>query len=1404
MKYGNTPSLLIQPDVMPEVTKLSWLFEVVFDYGQGYFEAQPPDDQGRVFATASITGPQTWPVRQDPFSRYRSCFEVRTYRLCRRVLMFHHFDTEQGSPLGTPDCLVRATEFTYQETPIASFITTITQSGFVRQDDGIYLQRSLPALELAYSQAQVQNTVQDVDPESLVNLPASVDGLRYQWLDLDGEGLQCVLAEQDDAWYYKRNLSPLSLNRNAEQVDARFEALTEVSRLPALAEARAPRHQFMDLTGDGRLDCVVLDRPGAGFYERTRASWLPFTALPSAPNIDWSDPNLRFIDVDGDGYNDLLITEHEALTYYPSLAALGFGAPQRVPKATDEEQGPAIIFADSTQSIFLADMSGDGLADIVRIRNGEVCYWPNLGYGQFGQKVWMDQAPWFDAPDLFSQQRIRLADVDGSGVTDIIYLAQDDVSIYFNQSGNAWSAAESVMDYPPADNLARIQALDLLGNGTACLVWTSSLPGDTGRSMQYIDLMGGEKPYLLVRSANNLGAETRVSYAPSTAFYLADREAGHPWATRLPFPVQVVERVETDDRVSRNRFVTSYAYHHGYFDGVEREFRGFGMVEQQDTEELGVLSQSGVFPDATNIDAASYVPPVLTKTWFHTGVYPGEGRVSRIFAKEYYGDPGLSEQFPDSQFSEDLTGDEIHEALRSLKGQVLRQEVYALDRTKAACRPYSVSERNYTIHRIQPFGGNRHAVFFTHARESIDLHYERTLYKVNEQMLADPRVTHNMTLAVDDYGNELLSAAIAYGRRHDDPDTLLTPDDQAIQRTLHITYTARAYTNAILEPDAYRAPLPAEVSTYELIKVTPDPARNVPGVTNLFEFNELAGKIAQAADGLHDLPYEDVDATGATQDLPYRRIIEDVRTLYRADDLTGALALGFLQPMALPFAIYKLAFTPGLLALYQRGAENLLPDLTSVLGDKGEYALSDDQKTAGLFPASDLNGNWWIPSGQVFYSSDPTDTPALELAVAQAHFFVPLRYRDPFLNETIVTYDTPYILLPVSVQDTAQNTVTTVNDYRVLQPESLTDPNGNQSTVAFDGLGLVVGTAVMGKAAENLGDTLDVGFVADLTQSEIDQFFADPTGAPAATLPWSATSPAATLLGNATSRIVYDLGRYAHQPDPPAPAYAATITRETHVSKLGQGQTSRLQVSFSYSDGFGREIQRKMLVDPGPLTSGGPVVDPRWVGSGWTIFNNKGKPVRQYEPFFDGTQEFTFGNTVGVSATVFYDPLGRAVARLHPNTVGKRSSLTHGVRTSGMRMTRRRWSPILRPIRTQGRSFSGFPAPTTCSRGIHNRAPMRSIPRSRTLPGRPRSTSTRQRLSSSTRWAGRFSPSPSTAISQASRRSRSTFGRLSSSTSRETSARSPMRSAEPSWRMTTICSGRGSGSRAWTRASAGC
>ena len=386
----------------------------------------------------------------------------------------------------------------------------------------------------------------------------------------------------------------------------------------------------------------------------------------------------------------------------------------------------------------------------------------------------MDNSPWFDAQDQFDQERVRLADIDGSGTTDVIYLHRDGVNIYRNRCGNGWSDVEQLSTFPAVNNVSSVQAVDLLGNGTACLVWTSPLPGDSSRPMRYIDLMGGEKPHLLIKTVNNLGAETLVQYAPSTKFYLQDKLHGKPWATRLPFPVHCVERVETRDLISRNRFVTRYAYHHGYYDGVEREFRGFGMVEQLDTEELGALTESGAFPDAVNIDAASYVPTVLTKTWFHTGAYIEGGKISRHFEDEYYNEgdesediPGLTAQqleamlLPDTELPTtlkrqdgssipwELTAEEIREACRALKGAVLRREIYARDGTDDEDRPYSATEQNYTIELLQPPGEDRHAVFFTHPCESIDFQYERKLVEVAGKKIADPRVTHAMTLEVD-------------------------------------------------------------------------------------------------------------------------------------------------------------------------------------------------------------------------------------------------------------------------------------------------------------------------------------------------------------------------------------------------------------------------------------------------------------------------------------------------------------------------------------------------------------------------------------------------------------------------------------------------------------------------------
>jgi RHS repeat-associated protein len=1235
--YGNTRSHL-DPAFASRATwkaATKWLFEVVFDYGEHDEKDPEPDDRG------------DWIWRNDPFSVYRSGFEVRTQRLCQRVLMFHHFPDE---PIGA-NCLVRSTDFVYRESrgdpadhkrgnPIASFIASISHSGYKRRTSGGYLKRSLPPLIFAYSEAAVRDEVHDVDPGSLENLPTGLDRGAYQWIDLDGEGVPGILTEQAEAWFYKRNLSPLSVTNDAGGVAnaAMFAPLELVAEKPAASPLGASGWQFQDLAGDGRLDLARFEGPVAGFFEKNDSGdWKNFVAFRVLPNIDWSDPQLRFVDLTGDGLADVLITENSAFLWYLSLGEEGFAPSERVLKALDEEEGPRLVFANGEQSIYLADMSGDGLSDLVRIRNGEVCYWPNLGYGRFGPKVAMDNAPWFDPPDEFSQNRVRLADIDGSGVTDIIYLGGDGARLYFNESGNGWTAGRRLQTMPRVDDVAAVHVVDLFANGTACLVWSSPLPDQTRARMRYIDLMGGQKPYLLVATDNGLGAETRIEYAASTKFYLADKAAGRPWVPPLPFPVHVVERVETLDRIGRNRFVSRYAYHQGYFDGEEREFRGFGMVEQFDTEEFATLIQSDTLPDAANLDDTSHVPPMLTKTWFHTGVFFDRERVSTGYAAEYFREPGSTVAeasallLPNTVLPDGFSAEEQREACRALKGSLLRQEVYALDGTPSAAFPVAVSEHNYAVRRLQPRVDDRYAVLLVHPGETIDCHYER-----NPE---DPRVAHALTLEADAFGNVLKSAAVAYGRRH--PDAKLAVSDQVTQGQVLITYTENDFTNAVASPDSDRAPLPCATRTYELTGYV---ATGSAGRFQASDFvRDADGALAQIYDS--ELAYDAALGSGRQ-----RRLIEHRRIRYRADDLSGLLADGSLEALALPGESYSLALTPALLAnVFQRKTpgqpvEILIPNPAAVLPT--DVAAGQVAERGGYVDL-DGDGCWWVPSGRTFYSPDVNDAAATERDYAQQHFFAPLRQRDAFGNTASAINDA-YDLLVLETRDPAGNTTTAgerdgsgalvsrSNDYRVLKPRLVMDANRNRAAAAFDALGMVVGTAVMGKPEETLGDTL-AGFDEDLTEpTSLDQI-ARPLADPHA------------VLQRASSRVIYDPFAYARTraDAQPMPAVVYSLLRETHESDLAPGQQTRVQHAFSYSDGLGREIQKKVLAEPGS-TSVGPA-DPRWAVSGWTIVNNKGQPVRKYEPFFADTHLFEFAPKAGVSPVLFYDPSGRVVAKINPN-----------------------------------------------------------------------------------------------------------------------------------------------------------
>ena len=162
-----------------------------------------------------------------------------------------------------------------------------------------------------------------------------------------------------------------------------------------------------------------------------------------------------------------------------------------------------------------------------------------MGYGRFGAKVAMANAPWFDSPDLFNPAYIYLSDISGTGATDLLYLGRESFHAWLNFSGNAWSAECTIDPFFSTAQPDRISVLDLLGNGTSCIVWSSPLPSNAHAPMKYIDLMGGRKPHVMVFHSNHCGSETRLTYTSSTQFYVKDKKDGHPWITKRLSPYNV-------------------------------------------------------------------------------------------------------------------------------------------------------------------------------------------------------------------------------------------------------------------------------------------------------------------------------------------------------------------------------------------------------------------------------------------------------------------------------------------------------------------------------------------------------------------------------------------------------------------------------------------------------------------------------------------------------------------------------------------------------------------------------------------------------------------------------------------------------------------------------------------------
>lgn len=1129
-------------------------YEVVLDYGEYDLDASQPHAD-------PYTPVRPWTERADPFSSYLSGFEIRTYRLCHGVLLFHRFPSE----LGPMPCLVYATRLGYREEPGGSALTSVTATGYQRQGDGSYLAESMPPLELTYSRfaPPAAPPFRPLEVQGGQQLAGYLSPGGCQPVDLDGEGLPgFLLTSGDMAWYYP------------PEGRGRYGAPVPLPTVPDTAGLSGPGLSVTDLNGDGGLQLLVYAPTATGYFARTSQSWSEFTPVRGAPTT-YAAPRGELADLDGDGRSELVFVNRETLVFYPSLGLRGFGPAQSAPRAPGF---PAASNVSGTEVVTFAGLMGDGLEHRVRITDGEVAVWPNLGHGRFGPPVLLGGAP--RLPAGLPADRVRLADIDGSGTADLILVFPDRLDIYRNRSGNSFAPPLRVPLPIQLTSHDQVSFGDVLGTGTTAIV-VSQMTGTVRHwycdlcETRPGDLASVVRPNMLTGADNNLGATSEAWYGSSTGFLLADKRAGRPWLTRMPTAVPVVTRTVGRDAPGATVTTMNYRYHDGYYDPYLRRFSGFGFVESTRVQETPAVA-----------------PPARTRTWYHTGAYTEAAALNARRRAEYYaGDLGAY-QMPDSVLTEAVTGaggQTVPQAYRALAGRVLRTEAWgdAPDDPARSSVPYTVTDQNYTVRLAQPAGPHGPGSFYLTGRETVTSDYGTDP--------GDPSVEHIVlleTTLTDRDGAQTyheLSATVLYPRRPASEDGAVTNRDRVPEQLVLLVSAETALFTRVVTPFRMIG-LPVEVRSLDIGGLA------VPA-SGYFSFAQLSVAIRAAVAA--EIPYGVPFTPGQVQSRPAAW----QRTYYWNAAQAGALPLGEITALALEHHQEQAAFSDAWLA--------------EVFGP---HAGADDLRAAGYLP--DDQGNWWNP-GEVTSYFGPGEPGSFALPRRQESYASWTGAAGPYALVTL-EYDEPYRLLVTSVTGYADAstpiTATGTADYQMAALWQVTDGNGVISQVRFDPLRRVLVTSLFKPAGGGRPRTGDM----DLADYQVlnDATFG------------SVLADQARYLQGAAVFYYYDQMAWIERG---TPAAAITLVRPDYVSDAID-PPAPAQVTISYTDGSGRLAQQRQEAEA--AAAGGPG---RWIVSGTTIYTAAGEPAREYLPFYAAAPEYGPAPDSPAPQVLHYDAVGRLV-----------------------------------------------------------------------------------------------------------------------------------------------------------------
>ena len=1229
--YGNfTASQNLYAWTEENPADLDWHFHLLFDYGERTTSLTEKPEYDDTL--------QPWLTRPDPFSTYGQGFEVGTRRLCRQVLMFHYFPEE---PDAKP-VLVRRLLLEYTKSLPAWTFSQIIAAHYQAWDASDYVELT-PPVEFGYSPFKINKT-----PARLLEfdtMPGIEDGQFYQCVDLYGEGVPGFLCRYEQCWYYRE---PLRATSGPDDIG--YGAWQALDNMPVANRNKPVQQVLTDLTGDGRLDWITAQPGMSGFRtlnaDRSWAEFIPFTAFP----LEFFHTLSQLGDLSGDGLSSLAMIGPHSVRLYANRREKGFAGAEEVDHKPDDDRLPLLSNFPS-ELVLLGNLLGSDMSELCRIRHNEIKCWPNLGHGTFGEGRVISALPF--KYEEFDSARVRIADLDGSGAPALIYLKSDAFEIYLNRGGNGLEQIPVTVPWPEGvryDRLCQVTLADLQGLGCASLILT--VPHMTPRHWRY-DFVPA-KPYLLTASNNNMGCSARVVYRSSAQEWLDEKQ---PWLDAppptkappcyLPFPVQVVSQQLQLDEVTGNRLTQGFEYRQGVYDGQEREFRGFGRLQQTDSE------------SATGDDDVGFTAPVRVCTWFHTGQStdrPRDGYFDRDPDASPLGKTLFSHYHAADECDEPVTppdADIEYEIARALVGSIVRVETWAAEDDPATAVPYAVEEHRYLVREVRPKGIYAAAVLLPLALEKIGYQYER--------IINDPMCAHDITLCWSPYGQPVHAITVNYARRRTELDSppFIDPDEQQWWRDAHdeaqqcwyLSETRARYIDLDEDPQHWRLGLPWRQRGNALVL----PKGTLP--TGLAPDQVSYERLTQHQDStqwntLRVLTGQSVQNYLKTAD---QSLLPDGEAEFEA--LAGPLERAQMDKTALE----AYSDLPGF-------------DIRAEL-EKIGYALMPF-----LFETPPSTDDLWS-ARYGFAKYDSLD----------GFYNVREFHETPSHGVTKAEYD-PYCLAIISVELPDGCTTRVEYDYHALQPvriidandniqEAIYEPSGQPLAISFYGTenGIAAGFRPLSeyvRPEDHLPDPA-IGNPSAAVQKAASTLRKDlfswmglvpSTISPEQLTEWITNGyvlPSRHIRASARQRLQQDIDLTVSEQS--LRELIATVHREPVHSVILSADRypddpvpAQIQIVKACVDGFGRALQTQQLVEPGlayAVDADGSLIienkkflekraDPRWRISERVEYNNKGLAVRQFRPFFADTHHYVNDHSLRLLDyfdQLFYDVLGRPI-----------------------------------------------------------------------------------------------------------------------------------------------------------------